>query len=530
VIPPLATDSLPEADAPRRIGALALPLTLTAVAVITCAHIASKLVLGAGIVDDTYIFLRYARNFADGLGFVFNPGERVEGYTSPLWTFLLSSIAALPLDLPTVAMLLSALFGLATAVSLFFFSRKYLPRSGWWLAVVPPLALATNPSFEYWTWSGMDTAIFTFLLFGTFWLFLEQARGAGLLLGAGACFFLSALARLEALALLPIYMAFIFCLGRQNKAQLWKKYASFLAPGVLLVGHFLWRHSYYDSWLPNTYYAKTGVPLSLLLERGLAYTASFMTAHAPHILVVLLALIIIVRSRLGVPDEWKLALSIILVWLGYVTYVGGDHFAMFRFYVPILPILFYLLGSSLASIVSRLSGSRRFALAAPGLAMVLLLMNVLIYYQHQGYRARGEVTQADGWAYVGTWIKRNVPPDSTIASMVVGAIPYYSGLRTYDVLGLTDRHIATRGKIYTQGAIGHQKYDTDYLLAQRPTYIVYSSSGLFAEPVDRSYRGASPYYFFALQDLVNHPRTAELYDFHAIRMDNGRYIEFLKLR
>lgn len=505
-------------------------VALAALAVLTCAHIASKLVLGAGLVDDTYIFLRYARNAASGLGFVFNPGERVEGYTSPLWTFLLGLIATLPLDLPTIAMLLSALFGLATVASLFLFSRKYLHRGGWWLAVVPPLALATNPAFEYWAWSGMDTAIFTFLMFVTFWLFLEQAKGAGLLFGAGACFFLSALARLEALALLPIYLAFIFYLGRQSKAQLWKKYASFLTPGILLLGHFLWRHSYYDSWLPNTYYAKTGVPLSILLERGLAYTSNFVTAYALHILVSLVAVIMISRARSRIPDEWKLGLSIILVWLGYVTYVGGDHFAMFRFYVPVLPVLFYLLGSSLAWIASRLSSRRSLALAAWGLALAVLLMNVLIYHRHEGYRAREEVMLATKWAHVGTWLKRNVPADSTIAVMVVGAIPYYSGLRTYDVLGLTDRQIATKGKVYTEGAIGHQKYDTDYLLAQRPAYVVYSSSGLYAEPVDRSFREMSPYYFYAFQDLVNDPRTAGLYDFHAIKMDDGRYIEFLKLR
>jgi hypothetical protein len=41
--------------------------------------------LGAGLVDDSYIFLRYAENFASGHGPVFNPGERVEGYSSPLW-------------------------------------------------------------------------------------------------------------------------------------------------------------------------------------------------------------------------------------------------------------------------------------------------------------------------------------------------------------------------------------------------------------------------------------------------------------
>jgi hypothetical protein len=33
-------------------------------------------------VEDAYISFRYARNFVQGHGLVFNPGERVEGYTN----------------------------------------------------------------------------------------------------------------------------------------------------------------------------------------------------------------------------------------------------------------------------------------------------------------------------------------------------------------------------------------------------------------------------------------------------------------
>src|SRR5437867_1649073 len=35
--------------------------------------------------EDAYITYRFARNLALGLGPVFNPGERVMGFTTPLW-------------------------------------------------------------------------------------------------------------------------------------------------------------------------------------------------------------------------------------------------------------------------------------------------------------------------------------------------------------------------------------------------------------------------------------------------------------
>ena len=50
----------------------------------------------ADFVDDSYIFLRYAQNIAEGHGPVFNIGERVEGYSSALWTFTISMIGLVP--------------------------------------------------------------------------------------------------------------------------------------------------------------------------------------------------------------------------------------------------------------------------------------------------------------------------------------------------------------------------------------------------------------------------------------------------
>jgi hypothetical protein len=42
-------------------------------------------------IDDAYITYRYAEHVARGLGAVYNPGERVEGFSSPLW---MASLAA----------------------------------------------------------------------------------------------------------------------------------------------------------------------------------------------------------------------------------------------------------------------------------------------------------------------------------------------------------------------------------------------------------------------------------------------------
>ena len=44
------------------------------------------------LTDDAFISFRYARNLLEGHGLVFNPGERVEGYSNFLWVLELAAI------------------------------------------------------------------------------------------------------------------------------------------------------------------------------------------------------------------------------------------------------------------------------------------------------------------------------------------------------------------------------------------------------------------------------------------------------
>ena len=44
------------------------------------------------LCDDAFISFRYVRNLIEGHGLVFNPGERVEGYTNFLWVLELAAL------------------------------------------------------------------------------------------------------------------------------------------------------------------------------------------------------------------------------------------------------------------------------------------------------------------------------------------------------------------------------------------------------------------------------------------------------
>ena len=70
------------------------------------------------VCDDSFISLRYADNLVSGHGLVFNPGERVMGYSNFLWVVLLYPFAVLGVPAHVAARILGALFAWAPASSI----------------------------------------------------------------------------------------------------------------------------------------------------------------------------------------------------------------------------------------------------------------------------------------------------------------------------------------------------------------------------------------------------------------------------
>jgi len=66
---------------------------------------AARTLPGSRTIDDAYITFRYARNLVNGLGFVYNPGQHVQGTTTPLYTLLLAGLSLVfPGDYPILAL------------------------------------------------------------------------------------------------------------------------------------------------------------------------------------------------------------------------------------------------------------------------------------------------------------------------------------------------------------------------------------------------------------------------------------------
>ena len=72
---------------------------ILALVLLAVPAVASILVALDFVKDDAYISFRYAHNLVEGRGLVFNPGERIEGFTNFLWTLVLAPFEAMGLDM-----------------------------------------------------------------------------------------------------------------------------------------------------------------------------------------------------------------------------------------------------------------------------------------------------------------------------------------------------------------------------------------------------------------------------------------------
>jgi len=108
----------------------------------------------AYFLEDAHITLRYADRLIHGKGLTWNDGERVEGFSSPLWLAQNAILGRAGIDLE----LSSKLLGLAYYVGLIgLFFASGIP----FLLLIP---LATLPSLTMYAMSGMETVSYCFLL------------------------------------------------------------------------------------------------------------------------------------------------------------------------------------------------------------------------------------------------------------------------------------------------------------------------------------------------------------------------------
>lgn len=211
-------------------------------------------------VDDMFIFLRYAENIAAGQGVVYNPGERVEGLSSPLWTLLLTFGELLGIGGVSWAKAL----GLGSFVALMFgtfrFAREIADASRW-ASLIAVLALALNSYVMSWTLWGLETPLHLAMLVWTAVFAWRVAEGGTRRDAIGLCVFGIAFVwgRPES----PLFLALIGAgVAFRSRNEYRERIRRCFVPAAIVSGAWVAmmvaRRIYFGLWLPHTHYAKQG--------------------------------------------------------------------------------------------------------------------------------------------------------------------------------------------------------------------------------------------------------------------------------
>lgn len=424
--------------------------------------------------DDSYITFRFSDNLARGHGPVWNPGERVEGYTNFLWMAGLGVLIRLGLD-PVVW---SKILGTAVTLLTLFEVPRILKHYPWSFPWSTPFALGIvtlGPWLPTWAVQGMETPLFTWLLTLAVRLTLDdlhQPVVPALSLRAPLVLALLAMTRPEGLMVAGI-LALQGCLARQ-RGERGRFLLAFAVPFALLYApYFVWRVSYYGDLLPNTFYAKTGARMEVV-RRGGRYLADFARTLGPALFLFVLKPAY--GSWLRRPD--RVILAVAVPYAAYVALVGGDYMAYSRFLVPLVPIFVALVADGLVSFYQWARALRRIPLwIALGIYGLLLATPAAPTWREVRNPAYdGPFGPAEPEARIATWLAKNAPPGTSIGTTIIGKIGYYSRLEVRDLLGITEPAVAHKELQHVGDMAGHDKMDLAYVMGRNPTLFYFGRS------------------------------------------------------
>jgi arabinofuranosyltransferase len=395
--------------------------------------------------DDAFISYRYAANLFAGRGLVFNPGERVEGYSNLLLVLLMATGLGLGIP-PTVS---GPLLGVLSLLAIL--------AGGWWVvwkaveewtperrigASALLFVLPLSHGLASASGSGLETMLFAALIFFAAILWAGEASSPRRSIGVPLLLSLLVLARPDGIVAVATLLFLELGTAAVRARHLANGCVALLrlgmAPVLVAAAQTIWRLGYYGAFYPNPYFAK-GADTPQYAS-GLAYAWAFLLSYpAVPLLLPALALVIV---RGGQRFAARLALAGTALLFGYgacLVRVGGD-FMDYRLFWHVLPVV---LVAEIVAVTDVLGATRWMQAAVTaavlGLAFVPPRLESVYYMQTlpemQHY--------VDDGTLVGKGLAR-LPQDTVVATTLIGTIGYYSGLRLVDQWGLVDADVRSR--------------------------------------------------------------------------------------
>jgi len=418
-------------------GPYLIPLLLLAIARLLAW---SQLPLAS---EDAYITFRYAQNLAAGHGLVYNLGEKVMGFTSPLWT-VWCAVGSLLGDPVSWSRLTSVAADVVTLVCVGRLLERQAGRSAAWCFT---FFFAAWPYFSAVAVSGMEISLMLALLALAAATLERPGPAAGVALG------LLALTRPEG-----VVAALVLAPGARR--------AHLLLGGAILLGGLLALTATFGSPLPQSVIAKSslyGTPgpwqgrfwwewlvpfrlgpwtdigdLNMLIPIAVVWAAALVPGGA-------------VLARAPSSPLALAAAAGIVVWLGYAL-LGVAYF----YWYLALP----LVGLTIVAATGLPRLTRGRALYA---TMILSVVGTWTLARFL-YLGRAEA-ESLSFARIAGELRQRAHAGESVMLEPIGIIGFQNPLRVVDEIGLVSPRVAARRR-------GGAGWYADIAAAERPDWLV----------------------------------------------------------
>jgi hypothetical protein len=466
-------------------------------------------------LDDTFIHLQYGRQIGEGQWFRYNDGDPLSsGASSFLYVLLLGAAHFLGISgaqLLGFAIILGAgLFVVAALLGYRLGRTLGGERAGLWSGAL----IAANGAFGWGATSGMEVALFSVLILATLVAFLgELSSGRFLLtpiLGA-----LTALTRPEGLLFAVVITgAVVYVLLRELRKTPPDSLRGTMAVvlyALMPIGAGLAQQLFYTIATGSS--VQNGVVAKSLLYEPVFYPTEFVDAVFQN----LTKLSLFVLTGLE-PGNYLFPGTILFCALGilylaledarYRTFAVASGMALvlamsstailglpgapwgwhhYRYILPFFPpvLVFAVVGFYSLGTLQRRGTWLPEALAA--FALVCSLLGLPVWAATTGGNSLQIKEQQ---VSIGYWIRENLPPGARVGVNDVGAMRYYGGHPTVDLIGLTTNGLAlpTRngiGSLYEALEKMPEEKRPDYFAIYPTWFPGFDGSGVLDQEIAR---------------------------------------------
>jgi hypothetical protein len=415
-------------------------------------------------VDDAFITYRYARNLAEGHGFVYNLSEKVQGASSPLYIVLLAlvSLAFGGSAIPLASQIVSLAADTASLVLLWRLLSPLRHLIRFWVGAL----FALYPKVVLIETFGMEASLVVLLMLLSLYLYSKGAVNYALL-----AFSLLLLCRIDAI----IWVAVCVLWGLRRGIRI--PLSSLVAPALLLTSWAAFSFLYFGSLMPHAVAAKS---ISLrhlfpffdplrVLAGYLPFEGFKESAWLLRLVLVMVCLLPVVVELIRLSRDANLLVIFPAFFLSYnIVYSFGRVEMQDWYYLPGYVAYFVTLGCFLERVfqsLKRISSPKTHETLLRFFPAVFLAVLVLIgahrWIENPGWRYRQN-------EQLGMWFKEHAPLTARIFLEPIGEVGWKSGVHIDDYIGLVSPRVVQYRERYPDSDEWFIRYVHDV----RPDYLV----------------------------------------------------------